>query len=202
MDIIKSYIDSGILEMYVLGMTSVEETLDVTQMALLHDEIRAEIDEIKKALDIDATKHGAPSAAVKAFLLATIDYAERIKNGEPVDFPPILSNNSKVSDFEKWTSRPDMILPDDFDEICGKIIGYTPEATTLIAWIKTMAPFEIHEKEYERFLILEGSCDITIADTIYHLTPGDYMQIPLFKGHSLVVTSSSPCKFILQRVAA
>ena len=61
---------------------------------------------------------------------------------------------------------------------------------------------EIHTKEYERFLIIEGTCDIKIGDDVFHLKAGDYKEIPLFIEHSLIVTSDIPCKVILQRVAA
>ncbi|MBI3519835.1 MAG: cupin domain-containing protein [Bacteroidetes bacterium] len=84
----------------------------------------------------------------------------------------------------------------------AKIIGYTPEVTTTIAWIKKMTPFEIHHNELERFLILEGTCDITIGEEVHHMSAGDFIAIPLYIGHSLIVTSDIPCKVILQRVAA
>jgi hypothetical protein len=40
MNKIIEYINSGILEIYVLGMTSPEETIAVNEMAHLHEEIR------------------------------------------------------------------------------------------------------------------------------------------------------------------
>jgi len=203
MDTVNDYINSGILEMYVMGMTSAEETAQVNEMALKHSEIRNEIEEISKALEIDSSKKtNGPSDTIKPYLMAVIDYTERLKGGEPMTFPPLLNKDSKVIDFQEWTSRPDMVLPDDFDNMYAKLIGHTPEATTAISWIKTHTPFEIHTNEYERFLILEGSCDITIGDEVHHLVTGDFIAIPLHIGHSLVVTSSVPCKVILQRVAA
>ena len=44
--------------------------------------------------------------------------------------------------------------------------------------------------------------EITIENEVHYLKTGDYLQIPLNVGHNLVVTSSIPCKVILQRVAA
>ena len=191
------YINSGILELYVLGLTSVEETLEVNNMAQLYPEVEVEINEITQAFEIDsASKHEGPNATVKPYLMAIVDYTERLKAGEPMTFPPLLTNESKVVDFKEWTSRADMILPDDFDEMYAKIIGYTPEATTAISWIKTETPFEIHTHEYERFLVLEGSCDITIAKDVHQLVAGDFIAIPLHLGHTLIVTSTIPCKVI------
>jgi mannose-6-phosphate isomerase-like protein (cupin superfamily) len=65
-----------------------------------------------------------------------------------------------------------------------------------------MAPDEIHDNEYEKFLIVEGECDITVGTNVHHLTPGNYFSIPLHATHSVKVTSKTPCKVILQRVAA
>lgn len=204
MSAVQDYINSGILEMYVMGITSAEETLQVNDMASKHAEIRSEIEEISKALEIDAVKktNTGPSETVKPFLMAVIDYTERLKAGEPMTFPPLLNKDSKIIDFEEWTSREDMVLTDDFENMYAKLIGHTPEVTTAISWIKTNTPFEIHTNEYERFLILEGSCDITIGTDLHSLKAGDFIGIPLHIGHSLVITSEIPCKVILQRVAA
>ena len=203
MNTVTDYINSGILEMYVMGMTSAEETAQVNEMASNYVAVRHEIEEISKALELDSSqKHEGPNETVKPFILAVVDYTERLKGGEPMTFPPLLTKDSKVIDFEEWTSRTDMVLPEDFDNMYAKLIGYTPEAATAISWIKTHSPFEIHTNEYERFLILEGSCDITIGEDVHQLVAGDFIAIPLHIGHSLVVTSSMPCKVILQRVAA
>lgn len=203
MNTVTDYINSGILEMYVMGMTSAEETTQVNEMAFKYSAVRQEIEEISKALEIDSSqKYEGPNETVKPFILAVVDYTERLKGGEPMTFPPLLTKDSKVIDFEEWTGRTDMVLPEDFDNMYAKLIGYTPEAATAISWIKTHSPFEVHTNEYERFLILEGSCDITIGDDIHHLVAGDFIAIPLHIGHSLVVTSNVPCKVILQRVAA
>lgn len=200
---VKEYINSGILEMYVLGNTNLEETNDVNEMAHLHEEIRIEIEEITNTLILysaDTTKK--LSAGLRPFVIAVVDYTERLKSGEPVTVPPTLSQNSKVDDFKEWTDRIDMFLPEDSGDMYAKIIGFTPQATTAISWVKTISATEVHDNEYERFLILEGSCEVIIGDEKHQLVAGDYLEIPLHIGHSLIVTSSIPCKFILQRIAA
>jgi mannose-6-phosphate isomerase-like protein (cupin superfamily) len=203
MNTIENYINSGILELYVLGMTSDEETLEVTELAEKHIEIRQEIDAIATALQTTAESFSPEiSPAVKEMIMATIDYTERLKNGEEMSFPPMLSKNSLVEDFKPWISRSNMQAPEDFGAIYAKIIAATPEAKTLIVWLKYGAPIEVHDKEYEHFLIAEGTCNITIGETVHSLVPGDYLSIPLYIGHKVEVTSSIPCKIILQRVAA
>lgn len=203
MDNVSSYIDSGILEAYVLGIATMEEITIVEKMLLAHPAIKNEIAQIEVSLEKYASKHAVePHATIKPLLFATIDYTERLKKGEAPSFPPLLNENSKISDYSAWINRTDMVLPAGSDEIFLKIIGYTPQATTAIVWIKQVAPDEIHHNEHESFLILEGTCDIIIGDKIHQLVPGDHFSIPLHVDHEVRVTSSVPCKVILERRAA
>ncbi len=196
-------IDSGTLDLYVMGQTTEEENQYIEQMSVLYPRIRKEIDEISLALEQYALLHAVePDPIIKPFLLATIDYTERLKSGEAITVAPLLHEKSRATDYQEWLDRADMVLPEDFEEVYAKILSYTPEAITAIAWIRTMAPQEVHNHEYERFLILEGSCSIHIGNKVFNLVPGDYLQIPLHEDHHVLVTSAIPCKVILQRVAA
>jgi len=203
MENIKGYIESGILELYVLGVTTKEETAHIANLALSNFEVREEIENISAALE-DYTNQNSitPDPTIKPFLLAVIDYTQRLKNGEEPSFPPVLNETSKISDYQQWLNRADVKLPEDFKDFHAKIIGYTPEVTTAIIWIKDMAPAETHKHELEKFLILEGTCDITIDNKVHSLKAGDYLSIPLYKKHDVRITSSIPCKAILQRIAA
>ena len=198
----EEYIGSGILEQYVLGNTTALESQEVELMAATNDAVRMEIEAITEALGNYALAHAIiPDPIIKPFLLASIDYSERMKNGEPVSEPPFLTENSLIIDYAAWLNRSDMIPWNDQD-IYAKIIGYTPQALTAIVWLKDYAPQEVHDHEFEKFLIVEGTCSIIVGDEVNELVPGDYFSIPLHKHHLIKVTSSTPCKVILQRVAA
>lgn len=203
MDTIENYINSGILELYVLGLTSEEENTEISELAAIHVELKREIEAIEQALNAYAEKIAPEiSEATKEWIMTTINYTERLQNGEEVANPPRLNKNSKIEDFETWLKRDNMQAPDDFDALHAKIIAATPEAKTLIVWLRYGAPPEEHTNEMEHFLIVEGTCDITIGEQVHHLIPGDYLSIPLYVDHDVKVTSSSSCKVILQRVAA
>ena len=203
MKTIQEYIESGILEMYVMGNTSTEESLEIEQMAQTHPEISDEIEAIKTALEFYAEAIvERPHATVKPLLMASIDYMERRKKGEPETFPPVLNEGSKTEDYAEWLNRADMVPAENQENIYAKIIGHTKEVTTAIVWITEMAPHEVHDDEYEKFLIIEGTCDIIVGEKTHHLVPGDYFAIPLHAEHRLKVTSTIPCKAILQRIAA
>jgi anti-sigma-K factor RskA len=88
---IKKYIESGILENYVLGLTSEKENQEVQQLALQYPEIRKELDEIERSLEryAEARKIKAP-IGLEAKILEKIDNAA---NQTPKDTPEKGSNN-------------------------------------------------------------------------------------------------------------
>lgn len=196
------YINSGILELYVLGCTTAEQTREVELMAAANPEIKKELSAIEEAMEAIAMSQAVtPDPVIKPFLLATIDYIERLKKGEPVTEPPLLHETSAIDDYHVWLERSDMIYRGE-ENIYAKIIGNTAKAITAIVWIKDQTPAETHHNEYEKFLIVEGSCNIIVEDTVHQLNPGDYFRIPLHKNHVVKITSNIPCKIILQREAA
>jgi mannose-6-phosphate isomerase-like protein (cupin superfamily) len=200
---LNDYIASGKLEAYVLGICSDEDAREVAEMAEAYDDIRKAIDELTDALEQYGRAHAVtPDPTIKPFVVATIDYMERIGRGEEPSFPPLLHPGSRISDYSRWTSRPDMELPVGFTDFHAKILGATPEATTVLAWMRYGSPEEVHHNEYESFLVLEGSCDVTIGNMVHQLQPGDMIAIPLHVPHNIVVTSLIPCKVILERKVA
>ncbi len=203
MNEVTEFIQSGILEMYVLGSTTPEETQKVEQMAEAHEQIRAELYEIEVALEeyaLSQAKEVDPT--IKPFLMATIKYMERIGQGEEPTFPPKLHAGSTAADYQQWLGREDLGLTEPLDEIDAHIIGADGKITTAIAWLKNGAPPEVHKKELESFLIIEGTCNIVVDGVDNHLKAGDVFTIPLHLWHHVLVTSEVPCKIILQRVAA
>lgn len=200
---IAEYIKSGILEIYVLGLTSDEENLAISTLAETNAEIRTEIKQLTNMLISYAEKNAPPvNPTIKPMVMAIIDYTERLTKGEVPTSPPILHAASSVTDYATWLNRQDMVVLADFKDIHAKLIGSNAEATTAILWLKDSTPYEVHDKEHEKFLIIEGTCDIVTDDKVYSLVPGDYFSIPLHIGHVVKVTSPIPCKAILQRVAA
>jgi mannose-6-phosphate isomerase-like protein (cupin superfamily) len=200
---IKEFISSGILELYVMGAAGSEDIQEVERMAAMHPEIRDEIESISQTIEqLAMSARISPGRNVKPFLIATIDYMERIKSGEKATIPPVLNEKSELNDYASWLNRDDMVMPNDAEDIFAKIIGSIPGTTTAIVWIERDTPAEVHNDEFEKFLIAEGTCDIIVENEIHHLVPGDFFAIPLHKSHVVKVTSEIPCKVILQRVAA
>jgi len=199
----EDYINSGMLEAYVLGLTDSKETLEVEQMAAESDEILVVINRISEDFEGYLKANSVPPpATAKPFLLATIDYTDRLEKGEQPAFPPVLHQGSRIKDYVEWLHRDDMILPGNFGDMHVKIIGYTPGVNTAIVWLKGLSVQEIHDQEVENFLIVEGLCDITVGEEAYQLVPGDYFSVPLHTHHTVTVSPDVVCKIVLQRVAA
>ena len=79
---------------------------------------------ISQALELFAvSKAITPDPIIKPFLMATIDFTERMKNGEQPSFPPELSDASTIGEYASWLNRVDMVLPNDFQDYYAKIIG-------------------------------------------------------------------------------
>jgi mannose-6-phosphate isomerase-like protein (cupin superfamily) len=203
MEDIRSFIESGIIESYALGMANEEEILRVESMASLHPEVKQELEEIRSSLESYAGSHASkPHMTLKPMVLGGIEYMERMMKGEPPSYPPVIYEGSKIEDYREWLDRPDMMAPEEFDNIHAKYICITPELKCAIVWIKEIAPDEVHKDEHERFLIVEGTCDIYVDGHVRHLVPGDVFFVPLHSNHHVIITSDIPCKAVLQRIAA
>lgn len=199
----EEFITSGILELYVLNYTSPEENKEIKEMALIYPQVWQEIEAIEISMEKHAAKNGVnPNPALEPEVMSTINLMERLKKGEVLLDVPLLSASSKAEEYLQWINREDMVVDDvDFEGVVAKIIGHTPKALSAIIWVRDMTADETHVKVHERFLILEGTCEVNVEGDVYSLQPGDYFQIPLHKHHVVTVTSAIPCKAILQRIA-
>ncbi|RZJ78195.1 MAG: anti-sigma factor [Flavobacterium sp.] len=73
MEEVKAYIESGILELYVLGQLSATECNEVEAMAAKHPEVKAEITAIELAMEAYAFENAIkPSANIEEKILAEI----------------------------------------------------------------------------------------------------------------------------------
>ncbi len=200
---LNTFILSGILEMYVLGNASEEEIQEVQNMSAKYPEVLQEINAIGNALETYGKAYSiAPDITIKPAIFSIIDYMERIINGELPSNPPIVTNSSSITDYAEWISRPDMVLPLEFEGIFAKVIAHNPQMSMAIVWLRDGSPMETHVDVFESLLIIEGSCVVTIENVENHLNAGDIIHIPLFKKHVISVTSTIVCKAILQRIAA
>ena len=102
MEDIKAYIESGILELYVLGDVTPEERAEVEAMALKHPAIKAELAEIERSLELYAEENAVePSPERRERVLNSL-----VTNlGDDRTFP---SRNSKQQEEDE---EQDNVIP-------------------------------------------------------------------------------------------
>ncbi|MCU0429971.1 MAG: cupin domain-containing protein [Cytophagaceae bacterium] len=196
----RQLIESGILELYVLGLLSDEESLWLASQAADSPAVQSQLQELQDTLEQWITGYSKPLHPVsKASLMATIDFKSRIQQGErPKPFPP-LHKNIHIQQLEPWLELPENQLPEPSEEVVARILAYDGITSTMLVWIKKNTPQEVHTHELESFFIVEGTCEIWVENQATSLQAGDFFEIPLHRMHYVHVTSSIPCKVILQR---
>lgn len=194
-------IGSGTLELYALGMLSPEECRAIEAEATRVPELRTEIDALQDALGQVAMAGAvAPPAAIKGSVLAAVDafQLQRIRDKRP----PVLHPASRISDYAAWLSDPALVRPDDSGPMHIIPLDQRDGEGTALLWLTLGAPEETHTDEIEKFLILEGTCDVIFGGVVHQLVPGSYLSVPLHVPHTIRITSEMPCKILLQRIAA
>lgn len=96
MENLKAYIESGVLELYVLGDLSPEETLQVEEMASQNPEVRDEIAAIEQAMEQYAMQNAVePSADVETRLFEKLGLSE-VEENVNVQPEPIYTEEPKI----------------------------------------------------------------------------------------------------------
>lgn len=213
---LEEFIASGILELYVLGDTSDEETAEVLIMlSKFPAEIAHEIEEISTVLEKLALENAVePSAKVKESLFAKLNELGAGKSAakssvqkgavlhqsrRPAAEIPLLTHFSKIEDYTDWFSPEDLVMPEGFAGVHLKMLGHTEKMTTMLI-IATAIEGEVHHDLYEKLLVIEGTCNVIVEGKVHTFQKGDYINIPLHKWHDVMIPDGTVCKAILQRI--
>ena len=114
MEDIKAYIESGILELYVLGDVTREERLQVEEMAAKHPAVKAELDEIERSMELFAENNAVePSDHLRDKVLNSVfeDFGD--KGAIPAQTEEIKDNVialSKATTFNFYKSHLEISL--------------------------------------------------------------------------------------------
>ncbi|MBE5320666.1 anti-sigma factor [Pedobacter sp. MR2016-19] len=96
MENLKAYIESGVLELYVLGDLSPEETLQVEEIASQNPEVRDEIAAIEQAMEQYAMQNAVePSADVETRLFEKLGLSE-VEENVNVQPEPIYTEEPRI----------------------------------------------------------------------------------------------------------
>ncbi len=116
---IQVYIQSGIIESYVLGLADKEEAAELEKLRLVHPEIQQAITDFEKALETQASAHAMqPPAGLKARLFSELQLNEtRIENEEgmaPVIPVNIFTNTYRTGFLKKLAVAAAVLLIGSF----------------------------------------------------------------------------------------
>jgi len=108
----KKYIESGILEDYLLGISSEQEQKEVESLAKIYPEIKEELDKLSRALEYFAMSYQkVPPPHLKTKIMAAIKNIETESSTQIVS-SPYIDNNTKIhkNDPFKWLAAAAIAL--------------------------------------------------------------------------------------------
>lgn len=95
----KAYIESGILELYVLGQLTAHEQQEVEAMAAKYPEVKKEIEAIEMAMEKYALDHAVePTAGLKDRILDQLNTVKHAEAGPEQDSQPLTTLEQPAKD--------------------------------------------------------------------------------------------------------
>ena len=93
---IQVYLESGIIESYVLGLAEPEEMLEIERLKEEYPEVQMGIDDFSIAIEEQAFKNAvAPPQEIKAQILASLQFNQGLRSGH--DTPLVVAYNSSLN---------------------------------------------------------------------------------------------------------
>jgi quercetin dioxygenase-like cupin family protein len=194
---LKPYIESGILELYVLGVLAIGEKMGVERMISVYPELRIELQSIEEALENYAFSNAIkPNAKLKHTILASIANTKQESEMAVGNLPLI----NKFTDYKNWLKLMDEVGPITLENgLFLKELRHDEQVMQSFIVAAVNIPEETHALEHESFLILEGQVNCIINGKSNLMGPGDFMAIPLNEPHDVILLSDQVTA-ILQRV--
>lgn len=185
--------------MYALDLLDAIEKEDVELMISFSPELKKELDSIQHALEMYATSRAIqPRSYVKDKMKDLIVNLQKEAEMDPRNLPLI----NDYSNHTQWLNLvKDLIpskAPDDTPFI--KILQQTDKISQMLVLSSTNFEDEVHDDEYESFLILKGRCKCTVGKSVRFMGEGEFMAIPLHEHHTVEVLTEAVIA-IVQRVA-
>jgi mannose-6-phosphate isomerase-like protein (cupin superfamily) len=193
----KELIESGIIELYVLGIADQDEVALIEQLAGNDEAVRNEIAAINDALASYALVSAQPAPSkVKEDILKFIQSA--------VPLPPKLTSSSTPTEWMEYLKENKFAPPQDFEGIYFLELPGNEDYYTYAVWGRDgdYVDEEEHGNHDEFLLICEGECEMVINGKRTSHKPGDFIEIAPGIPHSAQVTGKERMLVIGQRRAA
>lgn len=190
--------NSGIIELYCLGIASDLEHKIVEDMMEKDSHVRFEIEAINKALNLYASQLiEEKSLSIKKKILDHI-------SAEDDGAAPLLTRNSGADEWLKYIDDQKIQRPTTAQGLTTFDLPGNENRTTFILWGNKgdVLPDEEHEGVVELVLVLSGSCKMTIDGKQISFSKGDCFSILPNILHSGIITSEEEMLVVVQRRAA
>lgn len=205
MDEVQKILDSGLIEAYCLGLATKQDEAQVVDFCKVYPDIRNYLEQTQQAMEsvmIPFTKK-APQGAIHNIRQVILD-ENKLRNANLSEESMLLQSFISISKYSKlglWNRLVGGVIPPaSYDNIFVHSLFADDNRELSLIWAKELVPNEIHTNEQESFFLLDGTVDCHIGDEITAMKRGEFMEIPLYSAHHVVVTSDRPAKAILSRV--
>jgi len=203
---INEYIESGVIEEYYLGILSEDNIDQLMELKTQYPELRAYMDNVAEANTMFFTSIQMEPPANSLLLVKAAIHDNRLWTNTQLDSEtkllPQFIKISKHTLIEKVEAViKELKPPADYNNIFPTLLYADEKRQLILVWVKKNIPMEKHPELDESFFILEGTADCYIDDEVFQMVKGDFMSIPPKSKHEVLITSKTPAKAILCRVA-
>jgi len=200
----KELIESGVIELYCLGIASEDEVRLVEQLSKKDPAIQEEIASINNVLASYALASSVsqPPSHLKSRILDSIISRESTLIHD--NLPPVLSRNSTVEEWKNYLHEINIHEPADYEGVCFMELPGNDAFYSYAVFARPggIVEEEIHTEHNEYLLICNGECEMTIGGKRSRYIAGDFIELLPGIPHSARVTGTEHMLVIGQRRAA
>jgi len=192
----RELIDSGIIELYVLGIADDADRALVESLAKKDKLVQEEIASVNDALAIyaSASAVSVPSSDLKNKILGFIEKSQS-------ELPPMLTPHSTAEEWISYLRKNHISSPKNFKGLYVLELPGNEDYYTYVVWGNKgdIVPDEVHHAHDEFLLICKGDCEMTIDGITSPYKGGDFIAIAPGIAHSALITGDELMLVIGQR---
>lgn len=197
----QSYIASGIITDYCLGLLNGAELERIENALREYPSLRVEADAINEALNAySCSDQVEPTEKLKNQIWQTL---ENLRQEEfmAISHLPLLN---KYSDKNNWLKIVKPLLAEKSADknMFIKVLREEEEVFQSLIWTRVDYPDEVHDDLQECFMILEGECECYVGEQVIKMGPGDYFEIPMYLHHNIKVLTPHVLAIVQRRKVA
>jgi len=202
---VKTYLESGIIEEYCLGLASREEASQFMELCKEYPNITLYLQKTEAAIKLyfsffQKQNSRTSKKIIRQRILENEAWEHAQLEGEEKQLKQYISISRNTDIAKVQAAIKALQPPAEYDNVAAHSLYNKDGHELTLVWVKEIVPMEEHPHLDESFLVLEGTAECSIDGQIFYMKAGDYMHIPRESHHEVVITSSSPAKAIQSRI--